>query len=52
MIGKSGPKDSLNPGLCFLASLELAGVAGVEAGPEAEWRSLLLLVLTCSGRKL
>lgn len=51
LIRTRGVNASLGPGLCFFVSLEMAGVAGAEE--EGGGRSsVLLLVLTCRGRKL
>lgn len=50
LVGTKGVNVSLSPGLCFLVSLVIAGVAGAE--DEGGSSSLLLLVFTCRGRKL
>lgn len=44
LVGTTGVNVSLNPGLCFLVSLAIAGVAGAEE--EGGSSSLLLLVFT------
>lgn len=44
LLGITGVNVSLNPGLCFLVSLVIAGVAGAEE--EGGSMSLLLLVFT------
>ena len=44
LIGTTGVNVSLSPGLCFLVSLAIAGVAGAEE--EGGSSSLLLLVFT------